>query len=292
MTLVAVFIIALSISSLVQADGGSIVGGDEAEPHSIPWQVSLRQTDGSDWHFCGGSVIGPKHIVTAAHCTVIWDSVDEVMVVAGEHDRAVDEGTEQKVGVAKMTVHESYGSPKNYENDIAIWELSEPLEMNDNVAAVNLPEMMQASEGECTVSGWGTLSSGGSCCPMKLMKVDVPVVTDETCRLEYPFMIADSMLCAGERGKDSCQGDSGGPMVCYNAEGSGYLGGVVSWGIGCGGLFHPGVYTEVSYFTDWIEQHTRAARYQKKIAKAKLQQKISLMAKNPKFKNIDPFYNF
>merc|ERR1719323_62555 len=104
MTLAAAFIIALSISSLVQADGGSIVGGDEAEPHSIPWQVSLRQTDGSDWHFCGGSVLGPRHIVTAAHCTVIWDSVDEVMVVAGEHDRAVDEGTEQKVGVAKMTV--------------------------------------------------------------------------------------------------------------------------------------------------------------------------------------------
>ena len=35
---------------------------------------------------------------------------------------------------------------------------------------------------------------------MKLMKVDVPVVTDETCRIEYPFMIADSMLCAGEHG--------------------------------------------------------------------------------------------
>ena len=78
---------------------------------------------------------------------------------------------------------------------------------------------------------------------MKLMKVDVPVVTDETCRIEYPFMIADSMLCAGEHGtvysteypstghllpvpgKDSCQGDSGGPMVCYNADGSNYLGG-------------------------------------------------------------------
>merc|ERR1719145_315352 len=118
--------------------------------------------------------------------------------------------------------------------------------------------MMQASEGECTVSGWGTLSSGGSCCPMKLMKVDVPVVTDETCRLEYPFMIADSMLCAGERGKDSCQGDSGGPMVCYNGDGSGYLGGIVSWGIGCGGLLHPGVYTEVSYFVDWVEAHTPA----------------------------------
>ena len=88
-------------------------------------------------------------------------------------------------------------SPKNYENDIAIWELSEPLEMNDYVAAVGLPEMMQPSDGQCTVSGWGTLSSGtnsfldklyilvilgGSCCPMKLMRVDVPVVPDGRCR--------------------------------------------------------------------------------------------------------------
>merc|ERR1712037_399468 len=65
-------------------------------------------------------------------------------------------------------------------------------------------------------------------------------------------------ICAGEYGKDSCQGDSGGPMVCYNADGSGYLGGIVSWGIGCGGLYHPGVYTEVSYFVDWVEAHTPA----------------------------------
>jgi len=84
------------------------------------------------------------------------------------------------------------------------------------------------------------------------MKVDVPFVEESRCKIEYPFSIAESMICAGEKGKDSCQGDSGGPMVCYNADGSAYLGGVVSWGIGCGGRFHPGVYTEVSYFVDWI----------------------------------------
>jgi len=246
-TLLTLLVLAVS----VRADEGEIVGGEEAAPHSIPWQVSLRRSsDGS--HFCGGTVLGPNHVVSAAHCTVIWDSPDEVVVVAGEHDRSVDEGTEQMVPVSKLTVHESYGSPKSFENDIAIWELGEPLVMNENVAPVTLPEAMQQTEGSCTVSGWGTLHSGDSGLPSKLMKVDVPVVTDQTCKIEYPLQIAESMLCAGEHGKDSCQGDSGGPMVCYNADGSPYLGGVVSWGIGCGGYYHPGVYTEVSYFTEWI----------------------------------------
>merc|ERR1712037_803840 len=81
----------------------------------------------------------------------------------------------------------------------------------------------------------GTLNGGGQT-PDQLMVVSVPIVPEPRCQLEYPFQIAKSMICAGEYGKDSCQGDSGGPMVCYNADGSGYLGGIVSWGIGCGGL--------------------------------------------------------
>merc|ERR1712112_223847 len=267
-----------------------IVGGEEAVPHSIPWQVSLRRKS-DNFHFCGGSLLDPTTVITAAHCTVIWDYPSEVVVVAGEHSQANDDGTEQTVAVEQLIVHENYQQGHAYENDIAIWILSTPFEINDAVQGVTLPQFQQESTGACNVSGWGTLHSGGAT-PDVLMVVSVPVVPEARCKIEYPFQIAESMICAGENGKDSCQGDSGGPMVCYNADGSGYLGGIVSWGIGCGGLFHPGVYTEVSYFTDWIEQHMRAARYQKKIAKAKLQQKMSLMAKNPKFKNIDPFYNF
>lgn len=227
-----------------------IVGGEEAEPHEFPWQISLRRAS-DNFHFCGGSVLDENTVVTAAHCTVIWDSPDEVVIVAGEHNKKVDEGTEQTRAVSKLTVHESYGSPKGFENDIALWSLVEPLNLTFAVAPVPLPKAMQESSGYCTVTGWGTLSSGGST-PDVLMKVDVPVVEDGTCKLEYPFSIADSMICAGERGKDSCQGDSGGPLVCYNADGSSYLGGIVSWGRGCAGLFSPGVYTEVSYFTEWI----------------------------------------
>merc|ERR1719175_327894 len=228
-------IILASLASLAASQ--RIVGGEEAKPHEFPWQISLRRKS-DNFHFCGGAGLNENTVVTAAHCTVIWDSPDEVVIVAGEHNKKVDEGTEQTRDVTKLTVHESYGSPKGFENDIALWSLAEPLVFDDAVAAVPLPKPMQES-------------SGGST-PDVLMKVNVPVVADSTCKLEYPFSIADSMICAGERGKDRCQGDSGGPLVSYNADGSGYLGGIVSWGRGCAGLFSPGVYTEVSYFTEWI----------------------------------------
>merc|ERR1712168_1151657 len=188
--------------------GDKIVGGEEAEPHEFPWQVSLRRKS-DNFHFCGGSVLNENTVISAAHCTVIWESADEVVVVAGEHDKTVDEGTEQTVDVSKLTVHENYQQGHAFENDIALWSLASPLEMNE-------------------------------------------FVSDSICKIEYPFSIADSMICAGEQGKDSCQGDSGGPLICYNADGSGYLGGIVSWGRGCGSLWSPGVYTEVSYFVDWI----------------------------------------
>merc|ERR1719443_1641074 len=132
----------LGVSAL--AEDGKIVGGEEAAPHSIPWQMSLRRKS-DNFHFCGGSVLGPNHVVSAAHCTVIWDSPSEVIVVAGEHDRSVDEGTEQTVSVVKLTVHEHYGSPKNFENDIAIWELGEALTFNEYVSAVTLPTAQQQS---------------------------------------------------------------------------------------------------------------------------------------------------
>ena len=104
----------------------------------------------------------------------------------------------------------------------------------------------------CTVTGWGTTSEGGSLGRV-LQKVDVPVVSDDDCRGSYGVNdILDSMICAGlpQGGKDSCQGDSGGPFMCGNQ-----LSGVVSWGYGCAEAGYPGVYTQTSYFIDWINNN-------------------------------------
>ena len=101
--------------------------------------------------------------------------------------------------------------------------------------------------------GFGTLSSGGSLAK-KLMQVEVPIVSQASCKEAYRSLIHDSMVCAGlrEGGKDSCQGDSGGPLVC-ESNGKFFLEGVVSWGSGCASPGKYGVYARVRYLRQWID---------------------------------------
>merc|ERR1712051_102289 len=141
------------------------------------------------------------------------------------------------IAVAKVLNHEEYDS-WTISNDICMLHLDGAADLSSSVIdTIAIPSSGQEypSGHICTVSGWGTTSEGGSLAST-LMKVDVPVVSDDDSR--------DSMVCAGldAGGKDSCQGDSGGPFMC----GFG-LDGVVSWGYGCAQPGCPGVYTQTSY---------------------------------------------
>ena len=170
-------------------------------------------------------------------------------IVAGEHDFSVDEGTEQVADVVSIVQHEGYVR-SSLKNDISLLKISHPLNFDKYVQPVTLPEQGEEFTGTALVSGWGRLHQGGQT-PTVLQKVEVPIVPDDDCRISYPGdSVADSMMCAGETGKDSCQGDSGGPMVCGP-----YLCGIVSWGHGCARPNYPGVYTQVSYFVDWIKNN-------------------------------------
>ena len=153
-------------------------------------------------------------------------------------------------------MHEDYDS-WTVSNDIAILVLEGNADFSSSkIGSIRLP-----SEGEeypagtmCTVSGWGTLSEAGSLSEV-LMKVTVPVVSDDKCREAYgQDEIFDSSLCAGfdQGGKDHCQGDSGGALMCGSQ-----LSGVVSWGFGCAQPGFPGVYAQTSYYISWLNSHMK-----------------------------------
>jgi len=252
---VALFLVLVGVASIsalpraIMPHGWEkIVGGEEATPHEFPWIVDMRRGG----HYCGGSIISEEWVMTAAHCSTAAPSNYEL--VAGDHYIGQTEGTEQRRQVTRIIRHPLYENTAiQYENDIALMKVEPPFQFNQYVQPASVPDISFAPTERAVVAGWGALTEGGGS-PVVLYKVDVPVVTDASCSTSYGSgSIADSMICAGEGGKDSCQGDSGGPMMCERG-GVNYLCGIVSWGLGCARPGYPGVYTEVSYFDQWAQE--------------------------------------
>ncbi|GAB1290732.1 Predicted gene 10334 [Apodemus speciosus] len=210
-------------------DDAKIVGGYTCQENSVPYQVSLN----SDYHYCGGSLIND-------HC---------IQVRLGEHNLNVLEGNEQFVNAARSIKHPDFVK-KALNNDIMLIKLSSPVTLNARVASVTLPSSYAPAGTQCLISGWGNTLSFGVNNPDMLQCLDAPLLSQADCEASYPGKITDNMVCAGflEGGKDSCQGDSGGPVVC-----NGELQGIVSWGYGCALPDHPGVYTKVCNYVDWIQ---------------------------------------
>ncbi|CAN9503550.1 unnamed protein product [Ophioblennius macclurei] len=216
-----------------------IVGGYECREHSVPWQVSLN----NGWHYCGGTLINERWVVSAAHCY----KGEDIELRLGEHHIGYKDGPEQFIAPAAIIRHPDYDR-YTINNDIMLIKLAEPARLNEYVQPVSLPRGCPKAGANCLVSGWGATQSPFGCLKC-LHCLDLPILPQEDCERSYPDRITPSMFCAGflEGGKDSCQGDSGGPLVC-----DGELQGVVSWGWGCAEENRPGVYAKVCHFLDWI----------------------------------------
>jgi secreted trypsin-like serine protease len=241
-----------------------VVGGAPARAGSHPWQVALLVSglaDNVQAQFCGGTLISPGWVVTAAHCVDGGTSAASVAVLAGTlslADRQVP-----RVAVKRIVVHPDWNAATN-ESDIALLELATPVVPGPNLQPIgyattsDLPKPGAA----LTVSGWGATKEGGAG-SAELLTVDVPVVDLKACNdpKSYDGVVARSMVCAGREqgGKDSCQGDSGGPAV-LNAATEPLLAGIVSWGHGCARPWKYGIYTRVGSFAPWVKKTTGAAR--------------------------------
>ncbi|XP_029460529.1 coagulation factor VII [Rhinatrema bivittatum] len=240
---------------------GRIVGGDECLKGECPWQALLKN---SNKFICGGTLLSPVWVVTAAHCLVKVPA-NQLTVTLGEHKISVSEGTEQERGVTKMIIHEHYvGLSTNHDNDIALLRLDQPVNYTDHVVPLCLPDERFAvrtlnSIRYSTVSGWGRLLESGAT-PDVLMRVEVPRLRTQECVRHSKLNVSANMFCAGylEGSKDSCKGDSGGPHATKYKD-TWFLTGVVSWGKGCAKVGLYGVYTRVSKYLDWLETHMKAA---------------------------------
>ncbi|XP_063145561.1 ovochymase-2 [Candoia aspera] len=237
-----------------------IIGGEEAVPYSWPWQASLQILDED---ICGGAVLTNTWVVTAAHCFKKEGKYQGLWrVVVGTHDIRDQEQSSQKRLVKQYLTHPDFNT-STLDSDIALVELTEPLEFNHYVHPVCLPEKDEKIEPSriCVITGWGSQYEDGEK-SSKLHQLEVPILVSEECQkyyMNYPGVVKKRMFCAGfpsEGGKDGCTGDSGGPLVCPAKDSSYYtLNGIISWGFGCGRKGYPGVYTNVAAFADWISQY-------------------------------------
>lgn len=240
-----------------------IIGGGETTIASAPWMVQLGYSDPAtgDGYFCGGTLVAPNKVLTAAHCVAGLDWVSNGAVLAGTTDLD-DYATGTPAGVYRQWTHPRYNEA-TAQNDIAVLTLDRPLEQQWLRLAASDGSALYKAGTAATVYGWG-LTSGADDATLstKLKKASLPLVADATCNSAMQAVLGDdefiegSMTCAGtpatgaDEGTNSpCNGDSGGPLVVGNK-----IVGIVSWGVaGCTGKGAYPVFTKVSSYA-WAAQ--------------------------------------
>lgn len=220
-----------------------IVGGQLVPDGKYPFMAVLSIQEASGSYLCGGTLIDPNSVLTAAHCVV---DADRINLAVGRTVRSqTDQG--QVRSATRWFIPPRYDGSVDDRYDVAV------LTLNQDVANIQPIELATARHDglekpgrNLTVAGWGTTSEGGNTSD-RMREVSVPVVSDARAQNAYGprSYFPKLMVAAGAEGMDSCQGDSGGPLLKPSTPRVQV--GIVSFGAGCARAGFPGVYTEVNH---------------------------------------------
>ncbi|XP_009199200.1 putative serine protease 45 isoform X1 [Papio anubis] len=227
-----------------------------------PWEVSLRM---ENKHVCGGALIDPSWVVTAAHCI---QGTKEYSVVLGTSKlQPMNFSRALQVPVRDIIMHPKYWGRTFIMGDVALVHLQAPVTFSEYVQPICLPEPnFNLKVGtQCWVTGWSQVKqrfSANSTLTPELQEAEVFIMDNKRCDQHYhkksffpsvvPLVLGD-MICATNYGENLCYGDSGGPLAC-EVEGRWILAGVLSWEKACAKAQNPGVYTRVTKYTKWIKK--------------------------------------
>ncbi|XP_078269544.1 uncharacterized protein LOC144601103 [Rhinoraja longicauda] len=236
-------------------DCSEIIGGQKTINHARPYMASIQM---NKQHVCGGVLIKPSWILTAAHCNLDF-KLKPVCAVLGINSLKSNENSQQVLKVKHKIPHECFDI-ETKEHDIMLLQLESKAKLNKFVEILPLPQNDQeVQEGTvCTVAGWGATTKNSKRASDSLREVNVTIINRDKCnsRMYYNHkpVISKNMLCAGDIGgkRDACIGDSGGPLICNNK-----FRGIVSFGKKCGLPQKPGVYTRITNnYIKWIQDIT------------------------------------